>query len=83
MKSEESSKNPLHLVASLDGSIVKNDGRFTWMDSTDQCPPAMTLSDDDITYFLAAVDCYVMGSSTYEHAVEPGWLYGGDHCAFR
>lgn len=64
------------MVASLDGYIAKNDGSVGWMDATDHYAPGKILTQDDITQFLASVDCYIMGSHTYEHAVELGWPYG-------
>ena len=32
--------------------------------------------DEYIAEFLKSIDCYVMGSRTYEHAIELGWPYG-------
>ena len=31
---------------------------------------------EEIATFLKGIDCYVMGSRTYEHALELGWPYG-------
>lgn len=70
------SKVTLHMVASLDGFIAKSDGSVSWMQSTDHYEQGVILSEEDIVAYLKTIDCYVMGSTTYEHAVELGWPYG-------
>ena len=69
-------KITLHMVCSLDGYIAKNDGSVDWMVSQDVYDAGVTLTEKEISDFLASVDCYVMGSHTYEHALELGWPYG-------
>ena len=32
--------------------------------------------NEEVATFLKSIDCYVMGSRTYEHALELGWPYG-------
>lgn len=64
------------MVSSLDGFIAKKDGSVSWMQSTDNYGKGITLTQEDIAKFLKTIDCYVMGSRTYEHALELGWLYG-------
>lgn len=64
------------MVCSLDGYIAKNDGSVDWMLSKDTYAEGVTLTEKEISDFLASVDCYVMGSHTYEHALELGWPYG-------
>ncbi|MEM6630025.1 MAG: dihydrofolate reductase family protein [Bacteroidota bacterium] len=71
-----SSNITLHMVASLDGFIAKKDGDISWMESKDQYEQGVSLSKEDIAGYLDAIDCYVMGSNTYEHALELGWPYG-------
>lgn len=67
----------LHVVSSLDGFIAKNDNSVRWMDGPeDAYEPGIALSEEDVASFLKTVDCYVMGSHTYEHALELGWPYG-------
>lgn len=66
----------IHMVSSLDGYIAKEDGDVSWMYSKDHYPNGITLSEEDIIEFLNRIDCYVMGSRTYEHALELGWPYG-------
>ncbi|MBL4656310.1 MAG: dihydrofolate reductase [Bacteroidia bacterium] len=63
------------MVSSLDGFIAKKDGSVSWMKSTDTYEQGVTLTDEYIVEFLKSIDCYVMGSRTYEHALELGWLY--------
>ena len=64
------------MVASLDGFIAKEDGDISWMHTNDSYENGKTLTEDDITKFLEGIDCYLMGSKTYEHAVQLGWVYG-------
>lgn len=68
----------VHMVASLDGFIAKADGSIGWMDTHDSHEAGVQMGDGaDV---LQAIDCYVMGSHTYEHAValskDYGWAYG-------
>ena len=64
------------MVSSLDGFIAKKDGDISWMSSTDSFEEGVELTDEYIAEFLKKIDCYVMGSRTYEHALELGWAYG-------
>ena len=63
----------LHVVSSLDGFIAKKDNSISWMDSSDVYERGVT---DDGAEVLQSIDCYVLGSRTYEHALELGWPYG-------
>jgi dihydrofolate reductase len=63
----------LHVVASLDGFIAKKDNSVSWMDSSDVYEPGVT---DDGAEVIQSIDCYVLGSRTYEHAQQLGWPYG-------
>jgi dihydrofolate reductase len=64
----------LHLVASLDGFIAKKDNSISWMDSSgDVYEKGVTDSGAEV---LPSIDCYVLGSRTYEHALQLGWPYG-------
>ncbi len=63
----------LHVVASLDGFIAKKDNSISWMDSCDVYERGVKGDDDEV---LQSIDCYVVGSRTYEHALELGWPYG-------
>lgn len=70
------SKVTIHMVASLDGFIEKPNQDVSWMDSSDNYAAGIVLKDEDIEAFLKSIDCYVMGSRTYELARELGWPYG-------
>lgn len=72
----ENSKLTIHMVSSLDGFIAKKDGSVSWMYSKDKYEKGIELTEEHIAEFLKSIDCYVMGSRTYEHAVELGWPYG-------
>jgi len=63
----------LHVVSSLDGFIAKKDNSVSWMDSTDVYERGVT---DDGAEVIQSIDCYVLGSRTYEHALQLGWPYG-------
>jgi len=66
----------LHMVSSLDGFIAKKDNSVAWMESGGVYEAGVSISAEEIATFLKAIDCYVMGSRTYEHALELGWPYG-------
>lgn len=75
------SKVTLHMAASLDGFVARTDGRVDWMETSDQYADGATLQPGDIAAFLKSIDCYVMGSRTYETALNFedkgfGWAYG-------
>ena len=71
----------IHMVASLDGFIARKDGGVDWLETPDQFDGGQTLDAASIDAFLATIDCYVMGSRTYETALAFeakgfGWAYG-------
>ncbi len=66
----------LHVVSSLDGFIARNDNSVAWMDSTGVYEAGASISEEEVAAFVKAIDCYVLGSRTYEHALELGWPYG-------
>src|SRR6185437_5542659 len=66
----------LHVVSSLDGYIAKKDNDISWMDAKSVYEGGVSISHEEIVAFLKTIDCYVMGSKTYEHALELGWPYG-------
>ena len=64
----------LHVVSSLDGFIARKDNSVSWMDSPrDVYERGVT---DDGAEVIQSIDCYVLGSRTYEHALQLGWPYG-------
>ncbi len=67
----------LHVVSSLDGFIAKKDNSVSWLEDNGAVYEAgVSISPEEITAFLKQIDCYVLGSRTYEHALELGWPYG-------
>lgn len=65
----------LHVVASIDGFIANKDNSVSWMDSPgDIYEKGVTEGEADDE--VASIDCFVLGSRTYEHALELGWPYG-------
>lgn len=64
------------MVSSLDGFIAGKDGDVSWLRSTDHYEQGITLTEEAINEFVKSIDCYVMGSRTYEKALELGWPYG-------
>ncbi len=65
----------LHVVASLDGIIAKKDNSVSWMDS-DGGVYEKGVSEGGAEEGAEAIDCFVLGARTYEHALEIGWPYG-------
>lgn len=68
----------IHMVSSLDGMVAKNDNSVSWFETTDHFEKGSDAPDAEA--FLNTIDCYVMGSKTYEHALvlskTYGWAYG-------
>lgn len=64
----------LHVVSSLDGFIAKKDNSVSWMDSSGDVYERGVA--DDGALVIESIDCYVLGSRTYEHALQLGWPYG-------
>ncbi len=69
------SKVTLHVVSSLDGFIAKRDNTISWMDSPGDVYEK-GVSGGDGAEVISSIDCYVLGSHTYEHALQLGWPYG-------
>jgi dihydrofolate reductase len=71
----------VHMVASLDGFIARKNGGVEWLDTADEFAAGEVLDPAYIEAFLKSIDCYVMGSRTYETALDfeakgSGWAYG-------
>ena len=66
------------MVSSLDGYIAKKDNSVSWFETSDNYDNGV--EEPDGSEFLKTIDCYLMGSHTYEHAMELsksyGWVYG-------
>ena len=75
------SRVTIHMAASLDGFIARKDGRVDWMETSDEFVGGDTMDPGFVEAFLKSIDCYVMGSRTYETALGfdakgLGWAYG-------
>lgn len=71
----------IHMAASLDGFIARRDGSVDWLETSDSFENGATLTPESVEAFLRTIDCYVMGSRTYETALDfeargLGWSYG-------
>jgi dihydrofolate reductase len=67
----------LHMVSSLDGFIAKKDNCISWLQNTGSVYEAgVFVSEEEAASFIKTIDCYVLGSRTYEHALELEWPYG-------
>ena len=71
----------IHMATSLDGFIARKDGSVDWMETADEFAGGETMDPEFIEAFLKTIDCYVMGSRTYETALNFeakgfGWSYG-------
>jgi dihydrofolate reductase len=69
------------MAASLDGFIARKDGSVDWMETADEFVGGDTMDPEFVEAFLKTIDCYVMGSRTYETALNfeakgLGWSYG-------
>jgi dihydrofolate reductase len=69
------------MAASLDGFIARRDGRVDWLETSDTFEGGNSMTPESVEEFLRTIDCYVMGSRTYETALGfeakgLGWSYG-------
>ncbi len=68
------------MVSSLDVIIAKRDNSISWFETSDYYEKGTSVSETDKEEFLKAIDCYIMGARTYEHALalskDYGWAYG-------
>jgi dihydrofolate reductase len=75
------SRVTVHMAASLDGFVARKDGRVDWLETSDDFADGETLDPAFVETFLKTIDCYIMGSRTYETALSFeakgfGWSYG-------
>jgi dihydrofolate reductase len=75
------SRVTIHMVASLDGFIARKDGSVDWLETSDDFADGDRMDPEFVEAFLETIDCYVMGSRTYETALSfeasgLGWSYG-------
>jgi dihydrofolate reductase len=69
------------MAASLDGFVARKDGSVDWLETFDRFDAGDTMDPEFVAEFLKTIDCYVMGSRTYETALGfeekgMGWAYG-------
>ena len=73
-------KITIHMVASLDGFVANKENTVSWFETQDIYEKGVSVSPEESAEFLKKIDCYVMGSRTYEHALglskNYGWAYG-------
>jgi dihydrofolate reductase len=75
------SRVTIHMAASLDGFVARGDGSVDWMETSDDFAGGDTMDPEFVAAFVKTIDCYVMGSRTYETALNfeargLGWVYG-------
>jgi dihydrofolate reductase len=74
----DTSKVTVHMVSSLDGIVAKKDNSVSWFEASSRYEKGV--NGEDPEEFLSTIDCYIMGSRTYEHALNLsksyGWAYG-------
>ncbi len=75
------SRVTIHMAASLDGFVARKDGGVDWLETTDEFAGGDTMDPAFVEAFLETIDCYIMGSRTYETALRfeargLGWAYG-------
>lgn len=67
----------LHMVCSLDGFIARADNSVAWLEGyEDVYESGAEHGGAEAAAAFNAIDCFVMGAKTYEHALEIGWPYG-------
>jgi len=81
MMDNTKSRVTVHMAASLDGFIARKDGKVDWLEVSDNFEGGETMDPKFVEEFLKTIDCYVMGSRTYETALDfetrgLGWAYG-------
>ena len=65
----------LHVVSSLDGFIARHDNSVSWLESFGDVYER-GVAEGTAEDVANAIDCFVLGSRTYEHALQLGWPYG-------
>jgi dihydrofolate reductase len=81
MSELDQSRVTVHMAASVDGFIARRDGSVDWMETADEFAGGTIMDPGFVEAFLKTIDCYVMGSRTYETALRfeaqgLGWSYG-------
>lgn len=78
---DNESRVTIHMAASLDGFIARESGAVDWLETGDSFEDGESLDPEFVEQFLKSIDCYIMGSRTYETALGFeakgfGWAYG-------
>ncbi|MEM9554070.1 MAG: dihydrofolate reductase family protein [Acidobacteriota bacterium] len=81
MTEKAESRVTMHMAASLDGFIARTDGAVDWLETSDEFADGVAMDAELVQAVLDSIDCYVMGSRTYETALRfeaqgAGWAYG-------
>lgn len=81
LRATMNSRVTIHMAASLDGFIARKDGSVDWLETSDEFQGGDSMDPQFVAEFLKTIDCYVMGSRTYETALNFeakgfGWAYG-------
>src|SRR5215831_7759208 len=81
MMTNTDSRVTIHMAASLDGFVARKDGSVEWLETSDEFVGGDTMDPESVEVFLRSIGCYVMGSRTYETALNfeakgLGWSYG-------
>lgn len=77
MPGESNAKITLHVVQSLDGYIANKDNTVAWLETKGKTYEAgVSISEEEAAAYIKSIHCYLLGSHTYEHALELGWPYG-------
>jgi len=67
----------LHVVSSLDGIIARKDNSIAWLEGyADVYEKGVSEDSAHAEEFVNTIGCFVLGSRTYEHALQLGWPYG-------
>jgi dihydrofolate reductase len=74
MEATDPSRVTIHMVSSLDGFVATRDGSVSWLETSDTYEHGVAGEDPEA--FLETIGCFVVGSRTYETALELGWPYG-------
>jgi dihydrofolate reductase len=80
-QTDKASRVTIHMAASVDGFIARKDGGVDWLETADHFERGEAHSRENEAKVLSGIDCYVMGSRTYETAFAfdskgMGWPYG-------
>ena len=67
----------LHVVSSLDGIIARKDNSVAWLEGyADVYEKGVSEDSAHAEEFVKTIGCFVLGSRTYDHALQLGWPYG-------